>query len=377
MEFKLIFKKINNTLNAEEKAIFDAWYTESPEHRAYFERVLKNHDKDLDLVDIQKGWDQVSSKIDTGRKKANYWRYAAAIAALFVLGTLALVLSPDSQSPVVDNEVPVKKDSIQPGMDKAVLTLEDGSTVALEEGGSYSKDNLSSNGTSLTYAKSKGSVETVLHNVLTIPRGGQFSLSLADGTQVWLNSETRLRYPIAFPKNATRQVELLYGEAYFEVSPSSAHEGARFVVKQKEQHIEVLGTAFNIKAYVGEDFVATTLVEGSIVLKKGPIAKELSPGQQSVVNIRTDEVRIAEVDVFNEVSWKNGFFSFEDKPLGEIMTVLSRWYDVEVVYGDEEVKGKTFNGVFKKSSGIDEILMMIGNTNEVTYSINQKTITMK
>ncbi|MEM9143212.1 MAG: FecR family protein [Bacteroidota bacterium] len=380
MEFKLIVKKLNNTLNAEEKTIFDAWYRQSEEHRIYFDRVRENYLKGHDVVDIQKGWATVSSKINAApkRKTAGYWKYAAAIAVLFALGSSPFLFNDTPQATTLRIDRSIKASPIPIGTDKAVLTLEDGSNVALEKGKTYTTGTISSNGAQLTYSNSSGTPpNTVAYNVLTIPRGGQFFLVLADGTKIWLNSESKLRYPITFLENEPRQVDLLYGEAYFDVSPSSAHKGARFIVAQKNQRIEVLGTEFNVKAYGEDAMISTTLVEGKVSLQKGAVTQNLSPGQQSRIYPGTDEITVENVDIYNEISWKNGFFSFEDKPLEDIMKVLSRWYDVEVVYANDRIKKMKFNGVFRKSQRIDDILMIIENTNEVDYDINEKTITMK
>lgn len=378
MEFKLIIKKLDGTLTEKEQAIFEQWYAESEVHRTYFARVKKNYDEgpDLNRVDVKKGWGAISSKIRK-KRSGNLWRYAAAIAALISLGGLAFLYQKDKTPD--EKGVPVERaTSIQIGTDKATLTLEDGSQIALEKGKVYKTEKASSDGEKLTYkAGAVGKVETIAHNILTIPRGGQFFIALADGTRVWLNSESQLRYPVAFSGNGPRVVELRYGEAYFEVSPAAVNKGAHFLVKTNGQEIDVLGTEFNLSAYKGEASVVTTLVEGKVRIKNGATFKNLSPGLQSRLSITTNEIDIVKVDVYNEISWKNGFFSFEKKSLEDIMKVLSRWYDADVVFKDESIKHMTFNGVFRKSQSLSEILGTIENTKEVTYMMNQKTITME
>lgn len=377
MEFKLIVEKINGTLTEKEESIFNDWYAESEAHHNYFNQVQENYSKGLDMVDIQKGWEKVSSKIDPKRKTNGYWKYAAAVAALFVLGGLTFLFNEKDEELNTNNAPVVKTVPIQIGTDKATLTLEDGSQVPLEKGQSYETEKVSSNGEELKYKAPSNKEKTLAHNVLTIPRGGQFFLTLADGTRVWLNSDSQLRYPVAFTNNGPRMVELLYGEAYFEVSPSSDHNGAHFLVKTQGQEVDVLGTEFNLKAYKEDAFVATTLVEGKVLVKKGSTSKNLIPGHQSRLYAKTSEIDIVPVDVYNEISWKNGFFSFKDKPLEDIMSVLSRWYDVDVVFKNDAIEKATFNGVFRKTQQLDEILMTIENTKEVSYSIDQKTIIME
>ena len=378
MDFRLIIKKINNTLTEEEGQIFDSWYKESKDHRSYFHKVENNYQKGIDLVDITKGWAGVSSKIKRKEKRYSIYKYAAAIVILITVGTIWFRDKENIQiHPTIDTVV-IQKDSIQIGTDKATLTLDDGSEIVLAKGESVETDKASSNGEQLVYTDGQESTEKIIaKNTLTIPRGGQFVLVLADGTKVWVNSETRLRYPVSFTANKTREVELVYGEAYFDVSPSTEHNGSRFVVLTDGQRVEVLGTEFNIKAYSGDKYVSTTLVEGKVLVENGMESKNLSPGHQSVLDRDSKKLGVSKVDVYNEVSWKDGLFSFENRSLEDIMQVLARWYDVEVVFEDKAIEELSFNGVFRKTLSLKEILDIIQNTNVVKYEINGKTIIMK
>lgn len=378
MDFRLIIKKINNTLTEEEGRIFDSWYKESKDHRSYFHRVENNYQKGIDLVDIKKGWSGVSSKINKKEKRYSIYKYAAAIVLLITAGTLWFGNKENIQVDPPMDAVVIQKDSIKIGTDKATLTLDDGSEIVLEKGESVETDKASSNGEQLVYADGQESPEkNIAKNILTIPRGGQFVLVLADGTKVWVNSETRLRYPVAFVANKTREVELVYGEAYFDVSPSTEHNGSHFVVHTAGQRVEVLGTEFNIKAYNEDKNVSTTLVEGKVIVENGSESKNLSPGHQSTMDRDSKKIGISKVDVYNEVSWKNGLFSFKNRSLEDIMQVLARWYDVDVVFHEKATEELTFNGVFRKTLSLKEILDIIQNTNVVKYEINGKTIIMK
>ena len=202
-------------------------------------------------------------------------------------------------------------------------------------------------------------------------------MELSDGSQVWLNADSKLKYPINFIKGQTREVELLYGEAYFDVSPSSNHNGDSFMVKNRGQVIEVLGTEFNIKAYLDEGYAHTTLAEGSIKVGNGRYDSVLSPGQQAVIGHGTGPIRVLEVDVYTETSWKDGVFSFEDKSLKEIMKVLSRWYDVEIVFENRELEDVRFKGVLGRNQNIQEILSIMKSTRLNNYEIKEKTILLK
>ncbi|SDM31073.1 FecR family protein [Kriegella aquimaris] len=377
MEFKLILKKINNTLEENERIIFDVWYNESSEHRIYFNRVKDHYSKGLDVVDIKKGWDGVSSKIEKKGSRKTYMKYVAAVVFFLGIGSLWLSHTEKIEVPLPNSSSEITENPIQIGTDKATLTLEDGSHITLEKGKSYKTGKASSNGEQLVYnSEEKLPKKLMAQNILTIPRGGQFFVVLADGTKVWINSETQLKYPVAFASNETRQVELVYGEAYFDVSPSSEHNGTHFIVKSEGQQVEVLGTEFNIKSYKGEDQVSTTLVEGKVRVENQSGSKSLTPGHQSRFNRNLKNFVVSKVDVYDEISWKEGLFSFKNRPLEDIMQVLSRWYDVDVVFQTEAIKKLTFNGVFRKTLKLDEILNIIKNTNEVNYEINKKTITM-
>jgi len=378
MDFRLIIKKINSTLTEEEGQIFDSWYKESKDHRSYFHKVEDNCQKGLGLVDIRKGWDGVSSKINKKEKPYSFYKYAAAIVILIALSAIWFWNNENIEVNRPIDAVVIQEDPIQIGTDKATLTLDDGSEIVLEKGESVETEKAFSNGEQLVYNDGQGLSEKVIaKNILTIPRGGQFVLVLADGTKVWVNSETRLRYPVAFTANKTREVKLVYGEAYFDVSPSTEHNGSHFVVHTDGQSVEVLGTEFNIKAYSDDKYISTTLVEGKVFVENGIESKNLSPGHQSILDRDSKKIGVSKVDVYNEVSWKDGLFSFKNRSLEDIMQVLARWYDVDVVFKNKAAEELTFNGVFRKTLSLKEILDIIKNTNEVKYEINGKTIIMK
>ncbi|MEN9910267.1 MAG: hypothetical protein RLZZ540_3426 [Bacteroidota bacterium] len=305
--------------------------------------------------------------------KKPFFKYAvAASVVLFVTFTTVF----NQQKPnVVVAAVPNK---IEVGTDKAMLTLEDGSTVVLEKGKVYNNKNVNSTGKELLYNKSNSASKKVAYNYLTIPRGGQFAITLSDGTKVWLNSETKLKFPVNFVEGKTRGVELVYGEAYFDVSPSTAHKGAGFTVFQQKQEIHVVGTEFNIKAYKDDSNISTTLVEGKVEMQFANVKQKLIPNQRANFDLKTNKVKIAKVDVYSEICWKDGVFSFEDKPLDEIMKVLSRWYDIQVVFENESIKKEQFNGVLIKDRNIDEILRSIKNSGIIKkYEFKNKILILK
>ncbi len=301
--------------------------------------------------------------------------FKLAIAASISI-LIAIPLLFNKNTVVEENKSTLVNNTIAIGSNKAMLTLGNGTVVLLGKGKSYSTGNIKSNGEQLVYNSNNKS--EIANNFLTIPRGGQFFVQLADSTKVWLNSESQLKYPLAFVDGETRQVELLYGEAYFEVSPSTKHKGSRFKVKTQTQNVEVIGTEFNIKAYKDETNIYTTLVKGKVAISNATTKQFLAPNQQSNFNLQSNDIAIASVDVYNEISWKKGLFVFKSMPLKSIMKVLSRWYDVDVAFADANLGNVKFNGVLDKNQKIEDILTTIKNTNFINaYEIKNKKIVLK
>ena len=212
---------------------------------------------------------------------------------------------------------------------------------------------------------------------MTVPRGGQFSLNLEDGTKVLLNSDSKIKYPIKFIKGKKREVELLYGEAFFDVSSSQNNNGSEFIVSTKTQKINVIGTKFNIKAYNEDEIITTTLVEGKVRVHNGENQILLSPNQQSKVYSKSTNIDVSNVDVLQQISWINGLFSFNDTSLESIMQTLSRWYDLKFIFKSANQKKLLFSGVLERTKSIEDILFIIEKTsslNEINFEIIDKVI---
>lgn len=306
--------------------------------------------------------------------RRDFFKYGVAACLFIALSIIFLINNkqPKTESPEIVKNV------IEIGSDKAILTLQDGSLIPLENSRRYDAANVSSDGQSLIYNSSaEPSLTETVYNVLTIPRGGQFFVQLSDGTKVWLNSESQLKYPVNFVEGKPRRVELVYGEAYFDVSSSKNHNGSEFVLTSNLQEIEVIGTQFNVSAYADEPLIYTTLVEGKIAIALNEKKKFLKPNQQAAVNPKTQNIQIESVDVYGNISWKDGVFSFNRMPLKKIMKVLSRWYDVDVNFENMEIESIEFNGVLKKNQHLEDILETIKNTNELDFEIKNKIVTLK
>lgn len=330
----------------------------------------ENHDDSL-------LWKRIEESIKSPVRKINYWKYAVA-ASITIFIAINFIFEQKDKIEVPNPTIVHDTKKIETGTDKATLTLGDGKVVELEKGQQFVSDKLKSNGEEIVYDTEKLRTKEVVYNYLTIPRGGQYHVVLADGTKVWLNSESQLKYPVSFRENETRLVELVYGEAYFDVSPSTRHKGNKFKVVNKNQEVEVFGTEFNIKAYLDEVVVYTTLVEGKVAVNNATHSEILLPNEQSRINIKNKILTIEEVDVYSEISWKDGLFSFKGKPLKEIMIVLSRWYDVDVEFTNVEHEAVKFNGVLSKNDSLEEILTIIKNTKFINaYEIKDKNIIIK
>jgi len=344
------------------------WIGDPKEREEFMAYVKLNYaiDYSMKKFDSEHAKSQLLKFIQRERKSQrlkNLSKYAALLAVLLCAGYF---LKQGSFGPEALDGVPVvSTDGIEPGSDRAVLSLEDGTQVQLDNGKTIQTEKLSGNGKKLVYSPSSKGEGEVSYNQLSIPRGGQYHLVLADGTQVWLNSETKLRYPTSFVKGAVREVELLYGEAYFEVSPSTAHQGARFKVQHPDQEIEVYGTHFNVKAYKDENSIYTTLVEGKVSVGNGNSQKILMPNQQSVLDLESRQFGVHPADATLEISWIKGIFGFKNKSMEDIAKVLSRWYAVDFDFSNEQLKGMKFNGVLSKEESLGDILGSIETTKAI------------
>lgn len=341
------------------------------------ETLIENRLNLANQIDIKIDREKVGKKLNRPTQ-LSLWRYAAA-ATIIGLLTVGYYLSEYEIGYDKDTQ-PIILDAMttKAGSNKATLLLGDGSVVTLEKGKTYKNNDIISNGEELISKSSKKTKNKLVYNYITVPRGGQFSVKLSDGTEVWLNSDSQLKFPVAFSDGDTRVVELIYGEAYFDVSPSVNHNGSKFKVKNQNQEIEVLGTEFNLRAFKDEKYVFTTLVEGEIVLDNGVSKQKLSPNDQSTLDKESNNMNISKVDVSYEVSWKYGVFSFKDKPLTEIVKIISRWYDIDIVILNKEIENKTFRGVLRKDQNLEALLTIIKNLSVINYyEKNGKQIILK
>lgn len=307
-------------------------------------------------------------------RRSNRWLIAATLSGLVIAGGW-LYYAGAKKTPAPPAPV-AKVKEIKPGGNRAILTLDDGTQVVLDNA---SQGILASQGATtiektadgkLVYRPGGNASGGILHNRMETPRGGEYQLTLSDGTRVWLNSATTLRYPSSFTGN-TREVEVT-GEAYFDVAEDKARP---FIVSSGNTKIQVLGTSFNLMAYQDEEAVKTTLVSGAVKILQHDQACQIKPGQQAVANAKGSDIKVRPVDIDRAIAWKNGVFDFEGADIRSIMRQVARWYDVEVRY-EGDLSGIVLSGVVSRREKVDLLLEALGRTREVQFKIEGKQITV-
>jgi transmembrane sensor len=310
------------------------------------------------------------------RRKAKVVRFRRIAMAACIIGLIAsathlvmYVLKKES------NKISVHKfkNDVPPGSNKATLTLADGSSIVLDdaEDGALAQQGgvkVIKIGGKLAYHATNKALSEVEYNTITTPRGGQYQLELPDGSRVWINAASSIRFPTAFTGNA-RRVEV-NGEAYFEVAKNKSMP---FMVKVNNAEVQVLGTHFNIMAYDEEDVVSTTLLEGSVKFVTGDKISILKPGQQSQLSKDGQVKLVNDVDVDQVVAWKNGLFVFDNSELGTVMRQLSRWYDIDVVYRTRNVT-TSFVGEVPRTSKLSDVLKVIELTSKMHFEVAGKKV---
>ncbi|MGH2643065.1 MAG: FecR family protein [Chitinophagaceae bacterium] len=312
-------------------------------------------------------------------------KVAAAIILIIASGVAFYWIKESTQrknSFVAENPEKENKNNILPGTNQAVLTLANGKQVTLSgvQNGAVSRQGntqiIKLNNGLVSYQPQKSSKNqgapipvTPQYNTVSTPAGGQYQVILPDGSKVWLNAASSLRFPVAFTGDA-RVVEVS-GEAYFEIAPNAKQP---FIVKSGNTQVEVLGTHFNINAYPERKYIRTTLQQGSIRIIEGDESVVLKPGEQASTNQQTSEIKLKTVNVDEALAWKNGLFYFENTNIKEIMGEIARWYNVEVIYETKDLSNKNFNGIISRYSNVNAVLERFSLTGTVHFKIEGRTI---
>ncbi|EDM36272.1 putative anti-sigma factor [Pedobacter sp. BAL39] len=360
----LIEKYQNGTISAGEKAILESWYNQQAAARP------------LNLSDetLERNLEKVSSRLPLkypAQHKRLWPRVAVAASIVMLMGAGLFYY----RYPQFSQQVNVVQQDIGPGGNKAYLTLADGKKISLTDAANGAI--ATQPGMSITKTADGQLIYSIVqehdgrakagYNTIETPKGGQFRVRLPDGTEVWLNSQSSLRYPTSFESLDERRVEFA-GEGYFEVAKDQAHP---FIVKSNGQTVKVLGTHFNINNYADEQATKTTLLEGSVQLNGQTILK---PGEQATLPA-SGKISISQIDVDEAVAWKNGRFNFADENIESIMRKLERWYNVEVSY-EGTPPTETFTASIGRFDNISKILNKLSYTNHVHFKIKGRRITV-
>ena len=371
---RIIQKSLKGKLSESEEKLLSDWRKVSEENEHAFQRMISEDFytvgmEKLETYDYRVAYGRFLQKKYQQRRKRRFLINMARVAAVALPFVIALVLYVGLNREEEQTLRPSLASNILPGTSKAVLTLANGQMIPL---GKETTDStiitdgtqISASGSGITYADG-GESEAVVYNKLDIPRGGEFCLTLSDGTRVWLNSETSIQYPVVFGTKERRV--FIQGEAYFEVAKDAKKP---FTVQFMSSSVTVLGTSFNIRAYPEEKQSQTTLAEGSVRIYSPGSSMLLKPGEQAEVSALSGEMVKQEVEVKNFTSWKDGRFVFEQQPLEDIMRTLERWYDIRVIFRDEGAKRISLSGNLKRYGDFSQVMNMLQMTGDVRFELH-------
>lgn len=369
---RLIAAKLTGTLTEEEATRLQQWLEVSPQHAEEYLQIRQRllHDlKDTDRLDLFAEWRKFARRVGYRKKLYVRWSLAAAACVLFAIG-MGIWFWPGGEN----TPVAVMKPAPHVKSYKAILVFDDNRQIPIDTSRRKivvdERMSIAISGKTVTYERKEGVADsTVKYHTIKIPRGGEYSLTLADGSQVWLNSESLLTYPVTFTGD-TREV-YMEGEVCFDVTKN---ERQPFIVKTKDVSVKVLGTCFNMEAYPGESFVTATLVRGKIDVTGPSGSRIIGPDQQVIVG----EGRLDVKQVYAEeyVRWITGVFCFTEAPLSEIMQKLARWYDVKVFFAAQSLKDIKFTMEVQRYEDISMILSKVEKIGRVRFTVNGDVVTV-
>lgn len=378
---RIIAASLRGKANDEEQRTLREWLSVSTRNKKIYDgfkdgKRLEQKIVESRQINWEKDYQQFITKRQRTRKNRRIKtiiRYAAILTLPLVAAGIFLLQKNDRQAIVSISEV------IKPGEHKAVLITGGGERITLSD--STLSPIQEQNGMIVNVMNNKVfytlpedslcTQESPIFNTLQIPRGGEYFLTLADGTEVWLNAETEIRYPVQFTGN--KRVVYLDGEAYFTVAPDKKNP---FTVVSTHASVSVLGTQFNFRAYPDEQDVQTTLVSGSVIMQSEKYKQQIKlvPGEQGVLEKRSANLTKQEVNTYLYTAWKDGRFAFRDARLEDLFNILARWYDLSVFYQSPEAKDIRFTGDLNKTDDFKSILKIIEQNERVTFTVNQRTV---
>ena len=376
---ELILAYLREDISEEEMSRLRVWLDENERHQRLLEElwdkdVLQREIGEYASFDTSRRWEQLKEVMEKpvrkGRSLLKVWGAVAAVVVAFVGGLIYWQMAGSSQPET--KQVAVVR--IEQGGTRAVLITGTGKHVVLQG----LKDtclnitgmetlNIGEDG-SLKYSLSALSSMPEWHT-LRIPKGGEYKIVLDDGTEIWLNSASELKYPAHFVGNE-RRVQLT-GEAYFQVA---RNEAVPFIVETRDMDVKVLGTSFNVRDYQDENFLETTLVNGKVAFEREGNYSYLKPGEQLRLNKEDGKTTVETVDVLLYCSWKDGRFVFEKQRLEVIMNTIARWYNINVFYESSSVKDILFTGNIKRYSDLEQVVNMLKLINKIDIEIKDRNV---
>lgn len=390
---QLLNKYLDKTASQEEIEELRIWLLKNPEHEL-FDKIWQEIPADTQFFGEDKS-QQILNRIlrkdeqieeppmeepihvtDIEHSGRRGYLLAAALLLLAFTGILSLMDNRKSPAPIVMTDHPVMRDIEAPVSNNAMITFSDGSMVVLDTAGDGS---LAIQGNTkviklpngeIRYERTAGNNEPISFNTLTVPRGSRVvTLSLEDGSRIWMNSASSLRYPTAF-RGKERRVEIT-GEAYFEIARNPAMP---FIVSRNQIETRVYGTEFNVNAYEDETNTSITLIEGSVEVSAEGKSTLLKPGQQARVSPQHRIELIEDADTEAAIAWKNGYFQFTGNNIETVMRQVSRWYDVEVIY-EGQIAERKFAGQMDRSNSLSSVLKILEESN-VHFKTEGKKVTV-
>ena len=370
----IILAYLRDEVDEEGLRELNVWLEESDSHKALFARI---QDEKMQYEDIQKilsydaggAWQVVQQKAAWRRRKRLTRVYRVAVSVVIIFGVAIAFLLREEATTVVPV---VKVEEITPGRSMAKLTVASGDVYHLDS--LHQVDLITSlaenNGKEVVFIDrqlEEGASE-IKYNKVEIPRGGEYQIVLGDGTRVYLNAQTELRFPESFASSEQRLV-YLSGEAYFEVTKNPSKP---FVLHCMVYGVMVLGTLFIVNSYVGDETSKTTLATGKVEIDMDGKQTILNPGQQAI--IKNGEVNVKEVDVEVYTTWMFDNFRFQSESIQEIMTKLSRWYAIDVFYMNESVRNYHFTGYLPRYAKIADVLELLSLTTNIKFDVEGKTV---
>lgn len=374
---ELISKSITSTISQEEEACLNKWLKD-PYNKLQFDKIVDLENtfdnlEELDYFHSKQNWNQLNHRISSPKRQLGRWlAYAATILLPVGIALTVFLLNNEVETCQTENFA-----DLDFHCDDVLLELDNGEVFHFNHEDtlvSTSEVKLKVDSSQLSYQYTPQLATTQLrYNTIVIPKGKQYQLTLSDGTQVWLNAETKFKYPVVFTGN-TREVFISNGEVFFDVTKN---KDKAFIVNLSHDRVEVLGTRFNVKAYSNEASNKITLVEGSVIVGNDKCSTKLVPNQQAVINKNNKVLVVNEVDASIFSAWKDKMFIYKNERLEYIMMDLERHYNLKIFYEDQNLQDEQFSVSIDIRDNFNDILEMLEATGSVKFNRKNNVLVIK